>query len=72
MSWLDPLKELNEIDLANLDLENVGSWPAAARALLVVLLFIVLVLGGLLLSRRRLVGSFAGNGGRGAGFASTI
>ena len=46
MSWLDPLKELNEIDLANLDLENVGSWPAAARALLVVLLFIVLVLGG--------------------------
>ena len=46
MSWLDPLKELNEIDLANLDLENVGSWPAAARALLLVLLFIVLVLGG--------------------------
>lgn len=46
MSWLDPLKELNEIDLANLDLENVGSWPAAARTLLVVLLFIVLVLGG--------------------------
>lgn len=46
MSWLDPLKELNEIDLVNLDLENVGSWPAAARALLVVLLFIVLVLGG--------------------------
>lgn len=46
MSWLDPLKELNEIDLANLDLENVGSWPAAARALLVVLVFIVLVLGG--------------------------
>ncbi|MDG1507317.1 MAG: type 4a pilus biogenesis protein PilO [Luminiphilus sp.] len=46
MSWLDPLKELNEIDLANLDLENVGSWPAAARAALVVLLFLLLVLGG--------------------------
>jgi len=46
MSWLDPLKELNEIDLANLDLENVGSWPAAARATLVVVLFLLLVLGG--------------------------
>ena len=46
MSWLDPLKELNEIDLANLDLENVGSWPAVARAALVALLFLLLVLGG--------------------------
>ena len=46
MSWLDPLKELNEIDLANLDLENVGSWPAVARATLVALLFVLLVLGG--------------------------
>jgi type IV pilus assembly protein PilO len=46
MSWLDPLKELNEIDLANLDLENVGSWPAVARATLVVVLFLLLVLGG--------------------------
>lgn len=46
MSWLDSLKELNEIDLANLDLENVGSWPAVARATLVVLLFLLLVLGG--------------------------
>ena len=46
MSWLDPLKELNEIDLANLDLENVGSWPPVARATLVALLFFLLVLGG--------------------------
>ncbi|MDB2378766.1 type 4a pilus biogenesis protein PilO, partial [Luminiphilus sp.] len=46
MSWLDQLKELNEIDLANLDLENVGSWPAVARATLVALLFVLLVLGG--------------------------
>lgn len=46
MSWLDNLKELNEVDLANLDLENVGSWPAAARGLLIVLLFIALLAGG--------------------------
>ena len=33
MSWVDRLRELNEIDLNDLDLENVGSWPAAARAI---------------------------------------
>lgn len=46
MSWLDNLKELNEVNLADLDLENVGSWPAAARVLLIVLLFIALLAGG--------------------------
>lgn len=46
MSWLDNLKEVNEVDLADLDLENVGSWPAAARGLLIVLLFIALLAGG--------------------------
>ena len=46
MSWLDNLKELNEVNLADLDLENVGSWPAAARGLLIVLLFIALLAGG--------------------------
>ena len=30
MSWLDGLKELNDLDLADLDFENVGSWPMAA------------------------------------------
>ena len=46
MSWLDNLKELNEVNLADLDLENVGSWPAAARGVLIVLLFIALLAGG--------------------------
>jgi type IV pilus assembly protein PilO len=46
MSWLDNLRELNEVNLADLDLENVGSWPAAARGLLIVLLFIALLAGG--------------------------
>ena len=31
MSWVDRMRELNEIDLNDLDLENVESWPAAAR-----------------------------------------
>lgn len=46
MSWIDRLKELNEIDLNDLDLENVGSWPAAARAIVAGALFVLLVVAG--------------------------
>jgi len=43
MSWVDNLRELNEIDLNDLSFENVGSWPAAARAIVAAVLFGVLV-----------------------------
>jgi len=46
MSFLDRLQELNEIDLAGLDFENVGSWPLVARALMIGLLFVALLVGG--------------------------
>ena len=46
MSWVDRLRELNEIDLNDLDLENVGSWPAAARAIVAVMLFVFIVVLG--------------------------
>ena len=46
MSWIDRLKELSEIDLNDLDLENVGSWPAAARAIVAGALFVLLVVTG--------------------------
>jgi type IV pilus assembly protein PilO len=46
MSWLDSLKELNDLDLADLDFENVGSWPMAAKAMVIVLLFVALLAGG--------------------------
>lgn len=46
MSWVDRLRELNEIDLNDLDLENVGSWPAAARAIVAVMLFVLIVVLG--------------------------
>ena len=46
MSWIDRLKELNEIDLNDLDLENVGSWPAAARVIVAGALFVLLVVTG--------------------------
>lgn len=46
MSWLDGLKELNDLDLADLDFENVGSWPIAAKAMVIVMLFVAILAGG--------------------------
>lgn len=46
MSWTDRLKELNEIDLNDLDFENVGAWPAAARAIVAIIVFAALVITG--------------------------
>jgi len=43
MSWMDRLRELNEIDLNDLDFQNVGSWPTAARVIVVVMLFVSIV-----------------------------
>lgn len=46
MSVLDSFKNLGKIDFSELDLNNIGSWPAAVRTLACVLAFIaVLVLG---------------------------
>ena len=46
MSWLDAIKELNDLDLADLDFENVGSWPTGAKAMVVIVLFLALLVGG--------------------------
>ena len=46
MSWTDRLKELNEIDLNDLDFENVGAWPAAARVIVAIIVFAALVIAG--------------------------
>jgi type IV pilus assembly protein PilO len=46
VSWVDRLRELNEIDLNDLDLENMGAWPVAARAIVVAALFVLIVVLG--------------------------
>lgn len=46
MSVLDQIRALNEVDLANLDFENVGSWPGPLRVFLAVMLFVLLAAGG--------------------------
>ena len=46
MSLADSLESLRKIDLADLDLNNLGSWPAAVKAIACLLLLIgVLALG---------------------------
>jgi type IV pilus assembly protein PilO len=46
MSFLDSLKELKEIDFAELDVQQMGVWPTALKTLLVaMILIVILVLG---------------------------
>jgi type IV pilus assembly protein PilO len=45
MALQDTLKQLQGFDLADLDVNNIGSWPAAIKAIVMILLFL-LVLGG--------------------------
>ena len=46
MSVLEHIKSLNDIDLADLDLENIGSWPAALKVILLTFLFVALLVAG--------------------------
>src|SRR5690554_2001437 len=46
MSLVDSFKSLGKVDFAELDLNNIGSWPAAVRALAcLIVLVVVLTLG---------------------------
>ena len=46
MNVAEHIKALNEFDLADLDMENIGSWPAALKVILLGLLFILIVVAG--------------------------
>ncbi|MEE4381506.1 MAG: type 4a pilus biogenesis protein PilO [Pseudomonadales bacterium] len=39
MALRDTIEQLNNLDLADLDFNNIGMWPAAAKAIVLVLLF---------------------------------
>lgn len=46
MSFAESLKKMQEIDFAELDFNNIGSWPAAVKVIACILAFVlVLVLG---------------------------
>ncbi len=46
MAFVDTLKSLNEFDLADLDFENIGSWPPAVKVVTAVLLFLLVMVAG--------------------------
>ena len=46
MTVLEHIKSLNDVDLADLDLENIGSWPAALKVILLTFLFVALLVAG--------------------------
>ena len=46
MNVVEHIKSLNDVDLAYLDLENIGSWPAALKVILLTLLFVALLVAG--------------------------
>ena len=46
MKLTEQLKALNEFDLADLDLDNMGGWPDALKATVMVLLFLLLLGAG--------------------------
>ena len=46
MALADTLKSLNEFDLADLDFENIGSWPPAVKVVTAALLFLLVMAAG--------------------------
>jgi len=46
VSFVESLKSLNELDLAELDFDNVGSWPSAVKVIAGLLLFVLLLVAG--------------------------
>lgn len=46
MSLKDSLKSLNEIDFNDLDLNNLGSWPAPVKVISAILLLVVVLVAG--------------------------
>ena len=46
MKLPEQLQTLNEFDLADLDMENIGSWPLVLKGIVLTLLFILLLVAG--------------------------
>ncbi len=46
MALQDIIDDLKQIDFNDLDFENIGSWPAAARAIVWIIAFVAVLVGG--------------------------
>ena len=46
MSFVESIKELKDIDFADLDIQQIGIWPAPVKTLLLVAVAIVILILG--------------------------
>ena len=46
MNFSEQLKALNEFDLSDLDMENIGSWPLALKVIVLGLLYVAILIAG--------------------------
>ena len=46
MNFAEQLKALNEFDLSDLDMENIGSWPMALKVIALALLYAAILVAG--------------------------
>lgn len=46
MSLADSIEKLNNLDINDIDINNIGSWPLAGRAVVLVLIMILVLAGG--------------------------
>jgi len=46
MNFAEQLKTLNEFDLSDLDMENIGSWPMALKVIVLALLYAAILVAG--------------------------
>lgn len=46
MALQDTLEQLRSFELGDLDVNNIGGWPAAVKAVILLLLFILVLIGG--------------------------
>ena len=43
MNLSEQIKALNDLDLADLDMENIGSWPLVLKGIVLTLLYVVIL-----------------------------
>ena len=46
MNFAEQLKALNESDLSDLDMENIGCWPLALKVIVLALLYAAILVAG--------------------------
>ncbi|MBL6812584.1 MAG: type 4a pilus biogenesis protein PilO [Luminiphilus sp.] len=46
MNLSEQIKALSDLDLADLDMENIGSWPLALKGIVLTLLYVVILVAG--------------------------